>query len=163
MIPPTPINENHILENFNCGEVELNKWLKEKAISNEGDASRTYVVALDDKVVIAYYCLAYGSIAHEFAISKVKINMPNPIPAMLVGRLAVDSKWQGKGLGRGMLRDAVIRTLEASKVAGLKVLFVHAISPEAKAFYSKWGFSSSPVNSMMLMITVKEAQTALLG
>jgi len=163
MIPPTPINKDYNLEIFDCGDAELNKWLKEKAILNEGEASRTYVIATDDKVVIAYYSLAYGSISRELAISKVKRNMPDPIPAMLVGRLAVDTKWHGTGLGRGMVRDAVIRTLEASKVAGLKALFVHAISPEAKAFYSKCGFYPSPINSMTLMITVKEALTALLG
>ncbi|MFI5304628.1 MAG: GNAT family N-acetyltransferase [Nitrospiria bacterium] len=163
MIPPTPINKYYNLEIFDCGDAELNKWLKEKAILNEGEASRTYLVASNEKVVIAYYSLAYGSIRREIAISKVKRNMPDPIPAMLVGRLAVDTKWHGTGLGRGMLRDTVIRTLDASKVAGLRALFVHAISPEAKAFYSKCGFSPFPINSMTLMITVKEVRSALLG
>lgn len=139
----------------------MSDWLREKALDNEGRASRTYVITTNNNVVIAYYCLAFGCITHAEAVGKVKRNMPNPIPAMLVGRLAVDRKWKGGGLGRGMLRDAVIRTLEASKVAGLQALFVHAISEDAKNFYLKCGLLQSPINEMTLMITIKDAQAAL--
>lgn len=87
--------------------------------------------------------------------------MPRQIPAMLVGRLAVDNEWKGRGIGTGMLKDSVIRTVEASKIAGLRALFVHALSEEAKKFYLQYGFSQSPLNPMTLMITVEDAEQAL--
>jgi GNAT superfamily N-acetyltransferase len=159
--PPTPIKTEHVIDSFDCDNDDLNKWLKQRALKNEGHASRTYVVTTANNVVIAYYCLAFGSITHEEAASKVKRNMPNPIPAMIVGRLAVDRGWQGKGLGKGLLKDAVIRTLQAANVAGLRAILVHAISEDAKNFYLNCGFSQSPINEMTLMITVQDARLAL--
>jgi N-acetylglutamate synthase-like GNAT family acetyltransferase len=87
--------------------------------------------------------------------------MPNPIPALLIGRLAVDTDWQGHGIGKGMLRDAVIKAAEAAELAGLQALFVHAISEDAKKFYTECGFTSSPIDEMTLMISLKDAQLAL--
>jgi predicted N-acetyltransferase YhbS len=91
-------------------------------------------------------------------VGKVKRNMPDPIPAMLIGRLAVDARWQGKGIGPGMLRAAIIKSLEVANVVGMQAIFVHALDEEAMAFYKAAGFNSSPLHPMTLMITTKEAR-----
>ena len=87
--------------------------------------------------------------------------MPDPIPVMVLGRLAVDHSFQGRGLGRAMLRDAVLRTIQAASVVGIRAIVVHAISEEARKFYERCGFYSSPVDPMTLMITIQEAQRAI--
>lgn len=160
--PPVPITGEHVIATFDCGNDELNKWLQQRALKTEGHTARTYVVTTVNNIVIAYYCLAFGSISHEIGTSKVKRNTPNPLPAMVVGRLATDKAWQGKGIGRGLLKDAIIRSLQAAKVAGLRAMFVHAINQEAKDFYLKWGFSPSPLDEMTLMIALQDAHLALI-
>jgi predicted N-acetyltransferase YhbS len=87
--------------------------------------------------------------------------MPDPLPVMVLGRLAVDETMQGQDIGRGLLRDAVLRTLQAADIAGIRAILVHAISESAKQFYAKWGFIPSPVDPMTLMITVSEAVKTL--
>jgi GNAT superfamily N-acetyltransferase len=159
--PPAPLTEKHIIATFDCGNDDLNKWLQQRALKSEGQTSRTYVVTTVNNIAIAYYCLAFGSISHEIATSKVKRNTPSPIPAMVVGRLATDKAWQGRGIGRSLLKDAIIRSLQAAEVAGLRAMFVHAIDQEAKDFYLKWGFSQSPMDEMTLMITLHDARLAL--
>jgi predicted N-acetyltransferase YhbS len=139
----------------------LDDWLKKRALQNEAsDAARTYVVCVSNRVV-GYYALATGSVNHETAIGRVKRNMPNPVPVMVLARLAIDQGWQGKGLGRGLLRDAILRTLQASEIAGIKAILVHAISDEAKAFHEKFGFQASLVEPMTLMVTLKDVQANL--
>lgn len=112
--------------------------------------------------VIAYYTLAMGAILHEEATAKVKRNMPDPIPAMLLGRLAVDTRWQGKGIGDGMLKAAILKSLALANEAGMQALFVHAIDAKAMAFYKRHGFYSSPLNPLTLMITTKEARLSIM-
>lgn len=159
--PPEKLKESHQLENFDSGNPELDNWLKKRAWNNEKEgASRTYVLC-SGEAVIAYYCLANGAVALNTATGKVKRNMPNPIPVMVIGRLAVDCQWQGKGIGKALLRDAVLRTLQAADIAGIRAILVHAISEEAKQFYEKQGFSASPIDSMTLMIKVNDARTIL--
>ncbi|OUL33419.1 GNAT family N-acetyltransferase [Nostoc sp. 106C] len=157
---PEPLNAEHQLENFDSGNAELNEWLKKRALKNEASgASRTYVVTVGKKA-IAYYCLANGSIINTTAPGKVRRNMPDPIPVMVIGRLAMDINWQGQGLGYALVRDAVLRTLQAAKIAGIKAILVHAISVEAKQFYEKCGFIPSPVAPMTLMVTIADALQA---
>jgi len=94
----------------------------------------------------------------DVAIGRVRRNMPDPVPAVLLGRLAIDRIWQGKGLGGDLLRDAILRVVASAKIIGVRALLVHAISEDAKTFYAKHGFRESPVEAMTLMITIDEAQ-----
>ena len=159
--PPEKINPSHQVDQFDCGNIQLNNWLKHRAFKNEiQGASRTYVVTVEN-VVVAYYCLANGAIAQTISTGKVKRNMPDPIPVMIIGRLVVDQNWQGKGIGKALLRDAIFRTLQASEIAGIRAILVEAISEEAKQFYEKCGFTVSPIAPMTLMITINDAISSL--
>jgi predicted N-acetyltransferase YhbS len=89
-------------------------------------------------------------------------NMPDPVPVIVLGRLAVDSTFHGQGIGTGLLRDAVLRIVQAAEIAGIRAILVHAISEGAKRFYEKYGFASSPVDPLTLMITVAEAARTLI-
>ncbi|CAQ86497.1 MULTISPECIES: GNAT family N-acetyltransferase [Photorhabdus] len=153
---PTLLTDDHNLDNFNSGVDTLDNWLIDRALKNQKEnASRTYVVS-ENKDVIAYYSLATGSIMSEEAISKFKRNMPNPIPVIILARLAVDKNYQGKGFGRYLVRDASIRVAQAADLVGVRGLIVHAISEDAKEFYKSVGFNDSPLNPMTLMITLKD-------
>lgn len=139
----------------------LNDWLKGRAIKNEtSGASRTYVVCHQNHV-IAYYTLATGAVQCRQAPGRIRRNMPDPIPVMVLGRLAVHWDWQKKGLGGDLLADAVKRTLQAADIAGIRAFVVHALSDEAKQFYERFGFQPSPTDPMDLMITLKDAQANL--
>lgn len=155
---PEPLTSSHDLSAFDCGAPELNTWLRQRAIKNEeSGASRTYVACVGGRVV-GYYCLANGAITHVQATGKVRRNMPDPIPVIVIGRLAVDGNWHGKGIGRALLRDAILRTVQAADLAGIRAILVHAKSEVAKAFYERCGMRASPIDPMTLMITVAEAQ-----
>ena len=155
---PEPLLATHDIESFDCGEPVLNGWLKKRALKNENSgASRTFVVCQDNHVM-GYYVLATGSVMHKEAPSKVRRNMPEPVPVMVLGRLAVSKQMQSAGVGRGLLRDAILRTLGVSKQAGIKALLVHALSDAAHKFYRQCGFIESPLDSMVLMITLKDAE-----
>lgn len=159
--PPEKLNSSHQVDSFDSGHPQLDDWLKRRALKNElSGASRTYVVCVDE-VVIAYYCLANGAVAQTAATSRVRRNMPDPIPVMVIGRLAVDRHWQGQGIGRALLRDAMLRTLQAAEIAGIRAVLVHAISAEAKQFYQKYGFTASPIDPMTLMVKVSDAIASL--
>jgi predicted N-acetyltransferase YhbS len=106
---------------------------------------------------VGYYALAAGAVAHTEATSRAERNMPDPVPVILIGRLAIDSRFQSRGIGADLLRDAVLRTLQAAEIAGIRAILVSAISANAKTFYEKFGFISSPANPQTLMITVTEA------
>lgn len=161
MQSPQPIKPEHDLKDFDSGNLELDDWLRKRALKNEDSgASRTYVVTVEQKV-IAYYCLANGSVVNTSAPSRVRRNMPDPIPVMVIGRLAVDYNWQSQGIGRALVRDAVLRTLQAATIAGIRAILVHALNEEAKQFYEKCGFISSAVAPMTLMVTIKDASSAL--
>ena len=153
-----PLAANHQLDAFHSGVPALDDWLRRRARSNEAEgASRTFVVCSEQRVV-GYYSPAAGSVLHSAATSKVRRNMPDPAPVVLLGRLAIDRAWQGKGLGADLLRDAVLRTLAAAHSIGVRAILVHAISEGAKTFYERHGFRPSPLEPMTLMITVEEAR-----
>jgi len=120
-------------------------------------ASRTYVLCEPPQRVIGYYSLAAGSILHNLATGKTRRNMPNPIPVVILGRLAIDRTRQGKGLGADLLRDAVLRTVGAAETIGVRAMLVHAISDEARNIYEKFGFRAAAIEPMTLMITIEEA------
>jgi len=159
--PPEKLNSSHRIESFDSGNSQLDDWLKHRALKNELEgASRTYVLCTGE-IVIAYYCLANGAVAQITATGRVRRNMPDPIPVMVIGRLAVDSRWQGQGIGRALLRDAILRTLQAAEIAGIRAILVHAISADAKQFYEQCGFTASPLDPMILMVKVNDAYASL--
>jgi GNAT superfamily N-acetyltransferase len=155
--PPEKLSAAHDVSAFDCGEPVLNDWLRRRAPQNEASgASRTYVVCAGKKV-LGYYTLAVGAVTHAEAPGRIRRNMPDPVPVMLLGRLAVDKSAQGRHIGTGLLRDAVLRTVQAAEIAGIRAILVHAISDEAKRFYESHGFVSSPVDPLTVMIAVAEA------
>jgi len=153
---PAPLTAAHRLDTFDSGETTLDQWLKQRALRNEGlGASRTYVLCANHAVV-GYYCLSTASIASALAPGKLRRNMPDPVPAMLLGRLAVDRAWQGLGLGKSLLRDAILRTLQVSEIVGVKALLVHTLSDAAVEFYADQGFRPLPAHPRTLFLTLSE-------
>ena len=158
---PEPLGPEHEVDAFDSGVPALDIWLQKRARSNETEgASRTYVLCAGRRVV-GYYALAAGSVLLGQATGAVRRNMPDPVPVALLGRLAIDRAWQGRGIGRDLLRDAVLRVVGAAEVIGLRAILVHAISDEAARFYERSGFSRSPVEPMTLMMTVAAARKML--
>jgi len=152
---PTLLTEAHDLELFQNGTDSLDQWLRRRARANQvSGASRTYVVALEGRVV-GYYCLSSGGLDLADAPGSIRRNMPDPIPVAVLGRLAVDQRWQGKGLGAALLQDAALRAAQAAAILGVRGLLVHAISEEAKGFYEHYGFAASPNNPMTLVLSLK--------
>jgi GNAT superfamily N-acetyltransferase len=159
--PPEKLTSSHDLSQFECGESSLDSWLKRRALQNEeAGASRTYVLRTGREIA-GYYALATGAIAHVEATGKVRRNMPDSVPVIILGRLAIASKFQGRGIGTALLRDAVLRIVQAAEIAGIRAILVHAISDQAKRFYEKRGFTPSPADPMTLMITVAEVAKIL--
>ena len=152
---PILLAAEHDLSQFMCGVPSLDDWLKRRALGNQtSNASRTYVVAEEQKVV-GYYCLASGALVLNDAPGPIRRNMPDPIPMAILGRLAVDQSLHGKGLGVALLQDAVMRTIQAGGILAIRGLLVHAISEEAKAFYEHHGFLASPTQPMTLILSLK--------
>ena len=150
---PEPLAAAHLLAEFNCGESSLDEWLKRRAWANQqSGASRTFVVASHDGHIHGYYAMAAGAVSHQFATGLVRRNMPDPVPVMVLARLAVDSRAQGNKLGAALLQDAVLRAVAVSQNAGVRALLVHAIDERAKLFYEHFGFQQSPQHPMTLML-----------
>jgi GNAT superfamily N-acetyltransferase len=158
---PEHLTAAHDVSAFDSGVPDLDDWLRKRALANEETgASRTYVVCAGGRVA-GYYALATGGVAQ--VLGRVRRNMPNPVPVMILGRLAVDRSWQGRNLGASLLRDAVVRTVQAAEIGGIRAILVDAISEDAKRFYERNGFRVSPVDPMILMITIADAKKALSG
>ncbi|MEQ1846775.1 MAG: GNAT family N-acetyltransferase [Nitrospira sp.] len=159
--PPEKLTTTHDLANFDSGEPALDDWLRRRALHNQASgASRTYVVCVG-KTVVGYYTLAVGAVAHVEAPGRVKRNMPDPLPVMVLGRLAVDTSVQRHGIGKGLLRDAILRTVQAAEIAGIRAILVHAISEPAKRFYEECGFTASPIDPLTVMLPLAEAEKIL--
>ena len=158
---PEHLSAAHDVSAFDSGVPELDIWLKRRALQNEASgASRTYVVSAVGRV-IGYYALATGAVAQHRATGKVRRNMPEPIPVMVLGRLAVDRGHQGQGLGAALLKDALLRTLNVASMAGIRAVLLHAISDDARRFYERAGFSASPVDPMTMMMTLADVEKAI--
>lgn len=158
---PEKLSPEHDLSAFDSGEPELDEWLRRRALQNEvSAASRAYIVCAGKRVV-GYYTLAVGAVTHAEAPGRVRRNMPEPVPVIVLGRLAVDKAFQGRHIGAGLLRDAVLRTVQAAEIGGIRAILVHAISESAKRFYERSGFVASPVDPLTVMITVAEAVKSL--
>jgi len=157
------INNEQNFYQFDCIEATLNEWLQKRALKNEGESSRTFVIldSNESKNVIAYFCLSTGSVERSASSTKIKRNMPNPIPVCVLGRLAVDKNYQGKGIGSYMLQQSILKTIAVSKQIGVRALLVHVLTRQAKGFYLQYGFHISPTNDMTLMLSIKEAIAAI--
>ncbi len=151
---PRLIAADDELEDFDCGVSVLNDWLKRRAIANHvSGASRSYVVCGGGRVV-GYYCLSAGAIAVSAATGSIRRNMPDPIPAIILGRLAIDLTARGRGLGAGLLLHAIEQTQQAAKIAGIRALLVHAKDKSSADFYHHFKFSPSTLDPMILMLRV---------
>ena len=153
---PGPLNDSHVLDFFDSGIPVLDDWLRRRARMNqESGASRTFVLCRGLRAV-GYYALAAGGIVSNEAPGRLRRNMPDPIPMMVLGRLAVDRREQRKGLGALLLRDALARAHRAAQEMGIAGVLVHAISEEAKTFYQRWGFVEAPSNPMTPVVRLKD-------
>ncbi len=161
LTPPEPLASHHSCTDFSCGIASLDDWLKRRAYTNQtSGATRTFVICVDNRVV-GYYALASGAISVQSALGKFRRNMPNPIPVVILARLAIDSFYQGRGLGRALFRDAALRVVQAADTIGIRGIIVHAISEEAKDFYLALGFNLSPLEPMTLMITLNDLRDSI--
>jgi predicted N-acetyltransferase YhbS len=159
---PRPIHEDDDASTFDSGERSLDEYLRTRALPNHVQgASRCFVTCHEDRIV-GYYALASASIEHREVAGKVRRNMPDPVPVILLSRLAVDRKEQGSGLGNGLLRDAIARSVAAAEIVGVRALLVHALHDEARAFYRHFDFEPSPTDPLHLLLLIKDAR-ALLG
>ena len=162
---PAPIKPDHRIEGFDSGKAPLDTWLRARALDNEGRASRSYVVVANTGPqageVVAYYSLATGGVTLREIRGKYRHNLPNPVPVMVLGRLAVDRRHTGVGLGKALLRQAMLRTLDIAQSAGVRLLMVHAIDDDAVAFYLRYRFRMFPPGSRTMYLPVEEIAAEL--
>lgn len=161
--PPEPLADHHIFENFRSGEPTLDEWLFRRARANQmNGASRTYVLCPgQSNLAVGYYALAFGAVMNVSATGRFRRNMPNPIPVVVLARVAVHQDWQGRGIGRALFRDAARRVAQAADSIGIRGIVVHAISEQARDYYRALGFDSSPLDPMTLMVTLADVRPAL--
>jgi GNAT superfamily N-acetyltransferase len=153
---PAPLAAEHDTSQFVCSHDSLSSWLNKRALANAASgASRTYVVCAPERQVVGYYALSAGSIAAASATGSLRRNMPDPLPVIVLGRLAVHTDWSGRGIGSGLLKDAVLRAIEASALIGVRALLCHAINEPAMGFYLSHGFVSSPLEPLTLMLGLR--------
>ncbi len=151
---PEPLAAHHVLDGFDCGVASLDEWLKRRALANQkSGASRTFV-ARDGERLAGYYALASGAVGTANAAGRFRRNMPEPIPVVVLARLAVDQAYRGQGMGRALFQDSALRVLNAADTIGIRGMIVHAVSDEARAFYLALGFDPSPLDPMTLMVTL---------
>lgn len=158
---PQRLTADHDVSAFDAGVAELDDWLKRRALQNESSrASRTLVIT-DGQRVMGCYALAAGAVSQKVATGRVRRNMPEPVPVMVLGRLAVDRRHQGEGLGAALLRDALLRTLGVAEMAGIRAVLLHAVSEDARRFYLHHGLAESPVDLMTMKISLADVEKAL--
>jgi GNAT superfamily N-acetyltransferase len=158
------LRRDHPVEGFDCGREELNRFLVRYALqSQQANASQTYLALADDQVV-GFYTLVTGSVEYVNAPARVIKGLGRyPIPLMILARLGVSVTWQGKGLGKGLLKDAMLRTLQAADIAGIRALATHAKDDEARAFYERYDFIPSPTDPYHMFLLLKDIRKAVEG
>jgi GNAT superfamily N-acetyltransferase len=159
--PPTPITADQELTNFDCGELSLNEWLKKRAFKNHATGASRCFVLCSGTSVIGYYSLSAGAISLDAAPKAMRRNMPDPLPILLLGRLAVDRRYHNQGIGQALLRDAMIRAINVAGNAGVFAILVHALSDQARQFYLSRGFVQSPLQPMTLLMTIETVRSIL--
>ncbi len=162
---PRPIEATDKRSDFSSGEESLDRYLADRALSNHlADLGRCYVcVDGDTEKVLGYYTLSAVAVEQENLPGRVRRNAPNPVPAVLTGRLAIDATAQGSGLGRLLVRDAILSTLAAADRIGVRILLVHALHEQAATFCEKLGFKRSPTDPLHLYLLLADARTSLGG
>jgi len=162
---PEPLGAHHQVAAFDCGGPALNEFLSRHALGNhQSGTAKTYVATTDSQIVVGYYSLAASQILYADAPARLQKGAPrHPVPVVLLARLAVDRTWQGKGLGAGMLKDAIIRVLTAAEGLGVRALLVHAKDEAAKAFYERYDFVPLPSYPMHLVLLLKDARRIVSG
>jgi GNAT superfamily N-acetyltransferase len=162
---PEPLGKLHRLDDFQCGEAALDEWLKRHArAAHASDSARVYVTTLEDgEIVVGYYALAAAQVAPEDATARALKGQPRarPVPAILLARLAVDQKHQGAGLGRSLLQDVLLRSVEAADAIGARILLVHAKHEAARAWYMQYDFEESPTDPLHLLMLMKDVRAFL--
>lgn len=159
---PVPLEPLHKLTNFECGNATLNIWLSKKALKNQSSgATRTFVTCFENKVV-GFYALATGSIEHKNVSAAIRRNMPQPIPIIILTRLAVDISCQGTGLGKHLLKDALLRAVQVANTIGVRAVVVHALNEDVVSFYKQFGFQQSVLSPHTLFLSVNSIKQALL-
>jgi GNAT superfamily N-acetyltransferase len=160
---PAPLTGEHDLGQFDCGKPALDDWLKSRALESEGRTARTYAVCEPRRVVVGYYCIATGSVERRALPSAMKRakGLPNQVPVAIVGRLARDRRYAGKGLGRDLLQDALSRILAASRIIGIRAVLVHALDEEAAKFWQAHEFMECPIGSGTFYLAVETIADAI--
>jgi GNAT superfamily N-acetyltransferase len=156
------LRRDHSLDAFDCGQPDLNRWLIKHALqSQSSNSSQTYVGVVDG-VVVGYYCLAVGQVEYSDAPERIQKGLArHPVPIMLLARLAVQNEWQKRGVGRALVRDAVLRTLQAADLAGIRALAVHAKDDAARRYYEQFDFVASPTDPLHLFVLLKDIRKHL--
>ena len=156
------LRRDHQVDIFDCGQEALNRFLARYAFQNQqAEASQTYVALIGDDVV-GFYTLVVAQVEYDDAPQRLGKGLArHPIPLMLLARLAVSASWQGKGLGSGLLKDAMLRTLHAADIAGIRALVVHAKDDDARAFYERFGFTAAPTDAYHLFVLLKDVRAIL--
>ncbi len=156
------IAPHHAVENFDCGHEALNRYLARFALINQRASTAQTYLGLADGLVAGFYTLAVGEAACGDAPSRLAKGLArHPIPIMLLARLAVSLDWQGRGLGAGLLKDAMRRTLQAADIAGIRAFAVHAKDGNAAAFYQHFDFLPSPTDPLHLFLLIKDLKQVL--
>jgi len=159
---PQPLSINHVIDTFDCGVPSMNDWLKRRAAQNQASgATRTFVCTDANDHAIAYYALASSAIAPAATPGRFRRNMPDPIPVVVLARLAVATSYQGQSIGRALFQDAGRRVIHAAEAIGIRGLLVHALSDDARNFYLNLGLDPSPLDPMTLMVTIADLKAAL--
>ena len=159
LVAPQPLTLDHHCADFSCGVPLLDEWLKRRAMANQlSGASRTFVVADSARRVYGYYAMAAGAVSHQLATGGVRRNMPDPVPVMVLARLAVDNQAQGIKLGGSLLQDAVKRAVNVAQNTGVRALLVHALHERAKLFYEHYGFQAATADPLVLMLRLRHAR-----
>jgi GNAT superfamily N-acetyltransferase len=158
------LRRDHAVEDFDCGREQLNRYLTRYALQNQqAGAAQTYV-GLENGVVVGYHTLSVGEVSHEQAPQRLAKGLArHPVPIMLLARMAVDRRWQGQGVGRALLRDALERTLQAADIAGIRAFAVHAKDEQARSFYERFDFVPSPTDPLHLFLLLKDVRHMMSG
>ncbi|MDR0776651.1 MAG: GNAT family N-acetyltransferase [Azonexus sp.] len=155
------LHRRHAVETFDCGEEALNRFLVRFALANQmANASQTYVGLADDDAIVGFYTLAVGEVRHEEAPGRLTKGLArHAVPIMLLARLGVSVRRQGGGIGAGLLRDAILRTLQVADIAGVRALAVHAKNEAARSFYERFDFLPSPTDPLHLFALIKDLRS----
>jgi GNAT superfamily N-acetyltransferase len=164
-LQPKPLEKADPVSGFDCGAEELNRFIERYAYqSQQSQGTRTYVSLSDDGKLAGFYTLAYGSVDYEDAPERTRKGLArHEVPVMVLARLGVAREFQGKGLGKQLLRDALLRTLQAAEIAGLRAIVVHAKDEDAKKFYERYRFEPFPSEPFKLALLLKDLRAVVAG